>query len=411
MEKKFYELTSQERIKQLFDNQKITDEQEQYLLASLKEASDVISLSENTIGTNSLPFSVIYPLKVNGNNYLVPMSIEEPSVVAAAANGAKRATQGLGFNTEISEKLIAGQIVWQTNNTDILVSELQVHTDDLKKKVAEIKPSLVKRGGGLVDFQINTYSGFVELILFIDTVDAMGANIVNTICETVATQLDEELQQQHLFAILSNVAERQLVNCRVEIPFEELKTAALSGEEVAKRINELSQFTQLSDYRAATNNKGILNGIFAVLQATGNDTRAVSVAVAEYLKNQKSLSSWKISDEKLVGKLELPLPIGSIGGAISSLPTAKIAIQLLGIRDVKELMSVVASVGLANNLSAMRAIVTTGIQEGHMSLQAKSLAIAAGAKDDEITAVYKQLNELKQYDLETAKQILKKIRG
>ncbi|MGR3741459.1 hydroxymethylglutaryl-CoA reductase, degradative [Companilactobacillus sp. DQM5] len=409
MAKKFYELTVKKRIEKLFEEKKIDLNEKDFLVKTIDDNNSVTSLSENVVGTVSIPFSVIYPFKVNGKDYVVPMSTEEPSVVAAASNIANRTIEN-GFKSIIDEKFVVGQIVWQTNQ--LISDNINDEIESIERIIKETKPSLIKRGGGLVSHQINTYEDFVELLLYIDTVDAMGANIVNSLCEKIAAYLDDKLEITHLIAILSNDGSRQLVTSKVEIDFDQLKTREISGATVAEKISALSEFTQLSPYRAVTNNKGILNGIFAVLSATGNDTRAISAAVQIYLKNKNSLSTWYIKDKKLIGELTMPMTIGSVGGAISSLKTSQIAMKLIGIKDVKEFAKVVASVGLANNLAAMRALVTTGIQSGHMKLQSKSLAISAGAiTEEEIVTVSSELNKQEKYDLKTAKNILENLRG
>ncbi|GKQ43112.1 3-hydroxy-3-methylglutaryl coenzyme A reductase [Companilactobacillus sp. RD055328] len=407
MTKKFYELSDNQRIDELvkLDYLDSTDKE----LLQHQDVDKIKALSENTIGITSLPMSVVYPIIVNGKKYVVPMATEEPSVVAAASNGAQRANKNGGFVASITEKLVVGQIVWEVNDVEKLERELLMYTDELADFVQEARPSLINRGGGLDAFQINTYDRFVELLIYIDTVDAMGANIVNSICEYVANKLDQKINMTHLIAVLSNDGSEQIVNVTTKIKLEDLATKNIQGETVAKKIAALSDFTQQSLFRDSTNNKGILNGVFAALIATGNDTRAVSAAVTSF--NNASLSKWHIENNQLVGELEIPMPIGTVGGAISSLDSSQVALKLLNVESAKELAQVVASIGLANNLSAMRALVTSGIQSGHMNLQSKSLAISAGAQNDEIELIAKKLNKLKKYDLATAKNMLNEIRG
>lgn len=409
--KKFYQLSVEQRINKLLENKTITESVGQLLKESIKENDVENTLSENVVGKFTLPFSIIESAFINKKEYLIPMSTEEPSVVAAAANGIKRINNCGGFETTIMKKQTIGQIVWQNKNPIDLANKLTTEKKYINQLVTKSRPSLIKRGGGLADFEINVYDQYVELLLFIDTVDAMGANIVNSICEDIAKQLDDKYSLEHLIAILSNDGSKQLITTSVNLDFEQLSTKDLSGKEVAFKITELSEFTKLSKYRAATNNKGILNGVFAVVNVTGNDNRAVTAALMNYAHEVNSLSSWEIINGKLHGELTLPLPLGSVGGAITSLPMAKLAMNLLKVEDVKELMSVAASVGLANNLSAMRALTTEGIQLGHMKLQSKSLAISAGASDDEVNKVSERLNELQKFNLQAAQEILKELRN
>lgn len=404
---KFYQLSIEERIASLVGKDIINSDEAKLLEDNISEEDVENSISENVIGKFNLPFSVIESVNINNKEYTVPMAIEEPSVVAAAANGVKRVKN---FETTILNKEIIGQIVWKSNDKNLAIN-LANEQKYIEQLISESRPSLIKRGGGLTEIKVNQYDGFIELLLFINTVDAMGANIVNSICENVAAKLDKKYLVDHLIAILSNDGSQQLLKVEVNVSFDQLETKNLVGKEVAEKIVTLSDFTQLSKYRASTNNKGILNGIFAVAQASGNDTRAISAALMNYAKSHQSLSKWDIIDNNLHGELVIPLPVGSVGGAISSMPMAKLAMKILQVKDVKEFMSVIASVGLANNLSAMRALVTSGIQQGHMSLQSKSLAVAAGAEDFEILSVSKKLNEIKKYDLSTAKEILKELRN
>lgn len=411
MEKKFYQLTSKKRIQSLISDGIINEEDGNYLLKTL-DNNEIESFSENIIGTFSLPFSIIPDVLINGKRYFVPMSTEEPSVVAAAVNGIKRINNSGGFTAKMTEKLIAFQIVWETDNTKRIALELEKNSKYFSEYVKDARPSLIKRGGGFNNYKINIYDDYVELLIYINAVDAMGANIVNSISEYIAQKLDLILDEKHLIAILSNDGNSSVVNAKVEIKFDQLKTKELTGKEVAKKIQSLSDFTEISPFRASTNNKGILNGVFAVLQATGNDTRAESAAITSFLKKQLSLSKWSIDidNQKLIGELSIPIIAGSVGGAVSGLPMAKIAMKVLDV-NAKELSMIIASIGLANNLSAMRAIVTNGIQKGHMSLQSKSLAISAGAIGEEVEYIANKLNNIGKYDLNTAKIFIKELRN
>lgn len=410
---KIYELTLEQRIKYLLENEYINQRQADSLLKRQTISKDLAdSLSENQIGSFSLPYGFATDFKVNGKDYLVPMTIEEPSVIAAASNGAKRIKNSGGFKAFPSKRIVYGQIVLE-KITDADFEQLEQNNSKIFSFAQNAHPSLLKRGGGVVSLKFNRYDEFTEVELGIDTVDAMGANMVNTILEKTAHKIVELTNDDVLCSILSNSGQGQVIIVEAKVDFAQLGTKNMTGEQVANRIVQLSRFAQKSVKRAITHNKGIMNGIDAVLLATGNDFRAQEAAAHSFAFESgqyQPFSEWHIEDDQLVGTLKMPIELGSVGGAIRALPMAQLSLAIMKIKNSQELQSVVGAVGLANNLSAIRALVTTGIQAGHMGLQSKSLAVSAGAVGLEIHAVAEKLNQTKDYTIKNAENILKELR-
>ena len=341
------------------------------------------------------------------------MVTEEPSVIAAASNGAKIAGN---FQTVLSERLMRGQIVfYDVEQADHLMQTIEENQAGIFRAAKEAYPSIFKRGGGLRQVSSRAFEaeGFVSVDFKVDVKDAMGANIVNAILEGVANLFRTWFPEQKiLFSILSNYATESLVKVNCEIPVERLSKEN-NGQEVAEKIQAASRFSKVDPYRAATHNKGIMNGINAVVLATGNDTRAVASGIHAYASKEGSyqgLAEWYVKDGLLFGSLELPLPVATVGGAVKVLPKAQAALELLEITEAKELAQVMAAVGLAQNLAALRALVSEGIQQGHMSLQVRALAMTVGAKDEEITILSEKLRQEKVMNQERAEKLLREIR-
>ncbi|MQS75945.1 hydroxymethylglutaryl-CoA reductase, degradative [Companilactobacillus halodurans] len=410
---KIYQMTDEERIKLLLDSGYLTAAQAKELEERKTISKDLAdSLSENQIGSFSLPYGFATDFLINGKNFLVPMVTEEPSVVAAASNGAKRIKHSGGFKTFPSSRIIYGQIVLE-NLTQEANEKLEAADSEIFAFAQQAHPSLLKRGGGVVSMHFNHYQDFTEVELGINTVDAMGANLVNTILEKTAHKISTLISGDVLCSILSNSGQGQVITVEAKVNFEDLATKKMTGSEVASRIVKLSKFAQQSVKRAVTHNKGIMNGVDAVLLATGNDFRAQEAAAHSFAFESgqyQPFSQWRIESNQLIGTLKMPVELGSVGGAIRALPMAQLSLAIMKITSSKELQCVVSSVGLANNLSALRALVTTGIQAGHMSLQSKSLAISAGAIGQEIDQVSKKLNQTKDYSLQNAQNILLELR-
>ena len=409
MKKKFYQMSPAERL----DFLDLKSETRQILEETVLDVALADNLIENQISEFELPMGLAQNFVINGKKYLVPMVTEEPSVIAAASNGAKIAGN---FQTVLSERLMRGQIVfYDVEQADHLMQTIEVNQAGIFRAAKEAYPSIFKRGGGLRQVSSRAFEaeGFVSVDFKVDVKDAMGANIVNAILEGVANLFRTWFPEQKiLFSILSNYATESLVKVNCEIPVERLSKGN-NGQEVAEKIQAASRFSKVDPYRAATHNKGIMNGINAVVLATGNDTRAVASGIHAYASKEGSyqgLAEWYVKDGLLLGSLELPLPVATVGGAVKVLPKAQAALELLEITEAKELAQVMAAVGLAQNLAALRALVSEGIQQGHMSLQVRALAMTVGAKDEEITILSEKLRQEKVMNQERAEKLLREIR-
>jgi len=393
----FYKLNHAERLEKL---RSVLDLNTDLLK---KESSLPHNLSdlfvENSIGHFTLPLGLVTNVQVNGEDYVVPFAVEESSVVAASSNAAKWVRQSGGFKAETLSTMMIGQIqildIDPASMTDLALNILGDRTELLAKANA-VHPRLLERGGGARDIEVRVFPEaevpFLVVHVLIDTKEAMGANLVNTICEKLAPEVQQLAGGRVGLRILSNYADRRLfkVSCRVNPKYIALNDAEnpLSGSEVAKRIVEAYVFAKYDPYRAATHNKGIMNGVDPVVIATGNDWRALEAGVHAFAARNgryESLSRWSIDTEGfLVGEITLPLQLGTVGGVTRLHPLAQLSLQILGNPTSDELSMIAASTGLASNLAALRALVTTGIQAGHMKLHAKNLALAAGAQGSTI---------------------------
>ena len=372
---------------------------------------------ENVIGLHSLPLGVALNFQVNGRDVLVPMAIEEPSVVAGASFMAKLARAGGGFQATTSDPLMIGQMQ-VLDLADPSTARLQIleQRAALLAEADTIDPVLKKFGGGARELEVRLIDDspigpFLVVHLIYDVRDAMGANAVNTACERLAPRIEAITGGRVHLRILSNLADRRLARARCVIPVGELAFGAYTGEQVRDGIIEAWAFAAADPYRAATHNKGIMNGVDAVVLATANDWRAIEAGAHAYAARSgryTSLSTWgRDIDGNLTGALEMPMAVGTIGGATKVHPGAKAAIRLLGVQTASELAEVIVSVGLAQNLAALRALATEGIQRGHMSLHARQVAIAAGASGDEIEKLAARLVAEKTVRIDRAEQILK----
>ncbi len=381
---------------------------------------------ENVIGTYALPLGIGLNFVVNGREVLVPMTIEEPSVVAGASFMAKLARAGGGFQATTSESHMIGQMqVIAVPNLQEAKLKLYEHKAELLALVDEIDPVLKKYGGGARDLEVRVFEespigGFLVVHLIYDVRDAMGANTVNTACERLAPRVEEITGGKVHLRILSNLADRRLARARCTIPVDELafggddpENPAYTGEQVRDGIIAAWAFAAVDPYRAATHNKGIMNGVDAVVIATGNDWRAIEAGAHAYAARSgryTSLSTWgQDADGNLVGTLEMPMAVGIVGGATKVHPAAQAAIQLMGIQTASELAEIIVSVGLAQNMAALRALATEGIQRGHMSLHARQVAIAAGANGDAIEKIAAQMVAEKNIRVDRAEEIIKEL--
>ena len=343
---------------------------------------------ENVIGIYSLPLGIGLNFQVNGRDVLVPMAVEEPSVVAGASFMAKLVRAGGGFQATTSAPEMIGQMqVLDLDNVETARLKIYEHKSELLEEADSIDPILKKFGGGARDLEIriideSPIGPFLVVHLIYDVRDAMGANAVNTACERLALRIEAITGGRVHLRILSNLADRRLARTRCTIPVNELAFDNYSGEQVRNGIIEAWAFAASDPYRAATHNKGIMNGVDAVVIATGNDWRAIEAGAHAYaVKNGKytSLSTWGVdTDGNLVGTLEMPMAVGIVGGATKVHPAAQASVKLMGVKTASELAEIIVSIGLAQNLAALRALATEGIQRGHMSLHARQVAIAAG---------------------------------
>jgi hydroxymethylglutaryl-CoA reductase len=411
----FYKLTPKERINYVKEFAGLTDKEVEILQSTgaleLELANRMI---ENVIGTFPLPLGVAMNFRINGKDYMIPMAIEEPSVIAAATYGAKMATRRGGFLTSSTDPIMIGQIQ-AVNIRDPFAAKMKILAakKEILKKANDQDPMLISVGGGAKDLQvkvIDTKSGpMVITELHVDCRDAMGANAVNTMAEAVAPMIERITGGRVYLRIISNLAVKRLARAMVVIPKE-----SVGGEDIVEGIVEAYNFAAADPYRAATHNKGILNGIIGVVIATGNDHRAIEAGAHAYaVKNGQygTLSFWeKNSDGDLVGSIELPMAVGLIGGATKVHPTARVAIKILGVKTANELGEVIAAAGLAQNLGALRALAHEGIQRGHMSLHARNVAITAGASGPLIDMIVEQMVTEGKIRMDRARELLEEYR-
>jgi hydroxymethylglutaryl-CoA reductase len=357
---------------------------------------------ENVVGVHELPLGIATNFQVNGQDVLVPMVIEEPSVVAGASLAAKLARTGGGFQAHTTDPVMIGQIqVLDLTDPWAARFDLLSQKARLLGAADEVDPIIVSLGGGARDLQVRVVSSspvgpMLVVHLLFDCRDAMGANAVNTAVERLAPLVEEITGGRAVLRILSNLADQRLARARCAIPITALAFDDFDGARVAQGIIEAWAFAAADPYRAATHNKGILNGIDAVLVATANDWRAVEAGAHAYAARSgrySSLSTWGLDEKQgtLVGTLELPLAIGTVGGATGVHPAARVALKILGVRSARELAEFLAAVGLAQNLAAIRALATEGIQRGHMSLHARQVAMAAGAMGEDVARIAEQM--------------------
>ena len=380
-------------------------------------ADQAAHMIENVIGVHALPLGIALNLIVNGRQVLVPMAIEEPSVVAGASFMAKLAREGGGFTASTTEPEMIGQMqVLDLEDLESARQSLLDQKESLLSEAARVDPLLQKLGGGPRDLEIrlvkeSPIGEFLVIHLIYDVRDAMGANAVNTATERLAPLVESITGGRVHLRILSNLADRRLARASCTIPVDQLAFADFGAEEVRQGIIEAWAFAAADPYRAATHNKGIMNGVDAVVIATANDWRAIEAGAHAYAVRDgryTSLSTWGMDSKgNLVGSLEMPMAVGIVGGATRVHPSARAALKLMGVKTASELAEIIVSVGLAQNLAALRALATEGIQRGHMSLHARQVAIAAGAKGDMITRLAEQLVSEKTVRIDRAEEILK----
>lgn len=412
----FYKLSPSERLSAVT---KATGLESGQLVAVVPADEKTLAIAdrmiENVIGTLSIPLGIAANFTINGRDYLVPMATEEPSVVAAASNMASVARKNGGFHASSDQPIMISQIqVVGAPDPHGARMRLYERRREILDLANEQDPFLVKLGGGAKDISVRIVEAagatYVVLHLIVDVRDAMGANAVNTMAEALAPLVSEITGGRVRLRILSNKADLRLARVRAVYDKE-----ALGGEDVVDGIIDAYAFAAADPYRAATHNKGIMNGITAVVLATGNDTRAVEAGAHSHAAaggRYTSLSHYeKDANGNLVGTLELPIPVGLVGGATKTHPVAQASVRILDVKTAQELAEVIVSVGLAQNTGALRALAAEGIQKGHMSLHARNVAVAAGADGDEIDRVVARLKESGHVRLDVAQKVLDEVRA
>jgi len=409
----FYKKSIKERVNFMKDFSELNDE-EATLFSSILDLEIADRMIENVLGTFDLPLGVALNFLINKKDYIVPMATEESSVVAAASNAAKIARIHGGFTTECTDPLMIGQIqLLKLDDVAGAAQNIMDHKKELLQLANDQDKVLVKFGGGAKDLEVRILDSplgkMIVTHLIVDVRDAMGANAVNTMCEALAPMLEELTNGKVRLKILSNLADKRIVKAKATFDKEKM-----GGEHVVDAFIESYTLAAIDPYRAATHNKGIMNGIDSVIIATGNDFRAIEAGAHVYASRNgqySSLSTYhKDKDGNLIGELELPLAVGIVGGAGNIHPKARLCKKILGIKTAKELAEIIASVGLAQNFAAVFALSTVGIQKGHMSLHAKNIAVMAGAKGDLIDKVADQIVKENKIKIDRAKEILDELK-
>ncbi|HYB92703.1 MAG TPA: hydroxymethylglutaryl-CoA reductase, degradative [archaeon] len=411
----FYKLSPKERMEKVKSITKLTDEETALIQSvnglKLEQADKMV---ENVIGAMPIPLGIAVNFLINGKDYLIPMATEEPSVIAAASNAAKMARIKGGFTTSSTEPIMFGQIqVVDVKNPPKAKKAILAAKKEILEKANAQDPTLVLHEGGAKDLDVKilkTISGQMVIVnLHVDCRDAMGANAVNSMAEAVAPLLERITGGKVYLRIISNLATARLA--RAEAVFAK---EALGGEEVVNGIIKAYAFASSDPFRAATHNKGIMNGITAVVLATGNDTRAIEAGAHAYAAitgKYKPLTIWEKNKNKdLVGKIELPMAVGLIGGATAVHPVAKASIKILGVKTARELAEVIVAVGLAQNLAALKALITEGIQRGHMRLHARNIAATAGATGILVDKVAERMIEEHKIKIDRAKELIEELK-
>ena len=415
----FYKVTVQERraLASEATGASVADI-EQSLEGGGIDAETADKFVENVLGIYALPYGVALNVRVNGKDYLVPMVVEEPSVVAAASNAAKLVRAGGGFSAEVDPPLMTSQIqLTGVADAPRARAAILAHEKELLALADRAAAGLVARGGGARAIEVRTLGETADRMIvvhvYVDCRDAMGANLLNGIAEALSDRLAKLANANVGLRILTNLCDRRRVRITCRIPASVLATDEMDGERVIDGIVNASRFAELDPYRAATHNKGVMNGIDAVVIATGNDWRAVEAGAHAYAARSgvySPLSTWRREGSEpagvLVGRLELPLALGTVGGTLRVHPAARLSLRMLGVESASELAQIAAAVGLANNLSAVRALATDGIQRGHMALHARSVAVAAGAAGAMVERVARMIVEARDITVEGARRAI-----
>ena len=415
----FYRLTVEERRRKLAEALGLGPAEVEALTAPDALPLDVADMMvENAVGTFALPFGVALNFQVNGRDHVIPMVVEEPSVIAAASNAALVARSGGGFVAEADPGAMIGQIqLIDVADPGAAVERIGAARARLLEAAEKLTPGLCRRGAGPRDVEVRlvrTGAGeaMVVVHVLVDTGDAMGANAVNSLVEGLAPMVGEIAGGTVCLRILSNLADRRLARAAVRVPVAALGRDGMDGEQVAERMMYAYEFAANDPYRAATHNKGIMNGIDALAVATGNDWRAIEAGAHAYACREgayRSLSTWSLEESHLVGTLELPMAVSTVGPVVQSHPRVRLALRILGVSGARELAGILTAVGLASNMAAMRALATEGIQKGHMALHARSVSHAAGARGADAEELRRQLLAAGEVKIDRARALLRAL--
>jgi len=410
----FYKLPASDRLKMVAKNAGLSEEEMEAIAKGGLSLDQADKMVENVVGLFAIPLGIATNFLIDGGEVLIPMATEEPSVIAAASNGARMALAGGGFVTS-STRPVMRALIQVTGVEDPSGARLAIlaRTEEIAARANEKDPMLVRYGGGVVGVEANVVSTrkgpMVVVHLLVDCRDAMGANAVNTMAEALAPFIEEITGGKVRLRIISNLADLRLARARAVFKAEEI-----GGSEVVDAVVLASALAESDPYRAATHNKGIMNGVTAVTMASGNDTRAIEAGAHSFAARggtYRSLSVYeKNRDGDLVGTIELPVAVGTVGGATRVHPVARANMKILGLNSADDLGRILASVGLAQNFAALRALATEGIQRGHMSLHAKNVAVQAGAVGDEIDIVAAKMAAEKKINVDRAKELLSEMK-
>lgn len=415
----FFKKTLQERLDVIAEWADLDESEKDALAGNGLEPRQADLMIENALGTFGIPFGIAVNFLVDGKDYLIPMAVEEPSVVAAASHAAKLFRAGGGFHSSASDPVMIGQIqVLDIPDMATAVSAIEANKQNLMERANLCDPLIVRLGGGARDIVArplpDTPVGPMLIVhLEFDTRDAMGANAINTAVETLAPIVAELTSGRTSLRILSNLADKRTVKAWGTIPADMLESHGIPGKKVAQLIAEANAFAVADPYRAATHNKGIMNGIDPICIATGNDWRAIEAGAHSFAARNgryQALTDWHVDENgDLFGSIEMPMAVGLVGGATKVHPTAKAAIKILNVKTASELGRVIAAVGLAQNLGAIKALSTVGIQRGHMRLHARQVAMAAGANDEQVQQIADQLVAEKKINVQYAQELLAEL--
>ncbi|KXK17849.1 MAG: hydroxymethylglutaryl-CoA reductase, degradative [Chloroflexi bacterium OLB15] len=418
----FYKRSLEERASALQSWAQLSDTEIDVLQGSSGlSAAQADHMIENTVGIYSLPLGIATNFLINGQDRLIPMVIEEPSVVAAMSNAARLFREGGGFQTSSDAPIMIGQLqVLDLQDVAEAAEKIAAYKQRLLDEADAVGGSIVKRGGGARDLQVRPFldtpiGPMLVVHLLMDVRDAMGANAINTAAEHIAPLVEEITGGRVNLRILSNLTDQRKARAEGMIPASALATEAMSGEEVARAVVEAGVFAEVDPYRAATHNKGIMNGVDAVIIATGNDWRAIEAGAHAYAARNGRYTSlsryWQDDQGNLHAAMEMPLSVGIVGGATRVHPAAQVALKILGVASAQELAEICVAAGLAQNFAALRALASEGIQRGHMRMHAKQIAVSAGAAPEQVRSVVEQMIRENNIRPERAKAIVESLKG